>query len=116
MNEPLSDQWSSMQTLCMAVTLPVTVGVSLLLAWNSYLVYFNKTTIEHYEGVTARVLASQAGKGWSHPYDLGPCTNLALICGQKPQSWPFPTQASAAGDGVSHPGAWDRSALKDFSL
>lgn len=104
------------QTLCMAVTLPVTIGVTLLLTWNSYLVYLNKTTIEHYEGVTARVLASQAGKGWTHPYDIGPCANLTLICGEKPQLWPFPTRPSAAGDGISHPSVWEKHALKDFSL
>ena len=85
--ERLIESTITLQTLCMAVTLPVTIGVAMLLGWNTYLVYCNKTTIEHYEGVTARVLASQSGQAWKHPYDLGPCGNLAMICGQKPQLW-----------------------------
>lgn len=100
----------------MAVTLPVMIGVAMLLGWNAYLVYHNKTTIEHYEGVTARILASQAGKGWNHPYDLGPCSNLALICGHDAHCWPFPVRPAAAGDGVFHPGAWGCKEVFAFTL
>lgn len=94
------------QTLCTAVCLPVAIGLAMLLAWNGYLVYSNKTTIEHYEGVTARVLASRAGESWNHPYDLGLCTNLAVICGPRPQFWLFPVQVSAQGNGIGHATAW----------
>jgi len=47
------------QTVCMAVSLPLAIGLAMLLVWNAYLVYTNKTTVEHYEGVTARILASR---------------------------------------------------------
>ena len=43
----------------MAVSLPLAIGLVMLLVWNAYLVYTNKTTVEHYEGVTARILASR---------------------------------------------------------
>lgn len=104
-----------LQTLCTAISLPLAIGLAMLLLWNGYLVYSNKTTIEHYEGVTARVLASRAGETWNHPYDLGPCTNLAAICGPKPQLWLFPVQISADGDGIEHPTAWGNGAEADFS-
>lgn len=79
----------------------------MLLAWNAYLVYNNKTTIEYHEGVTARVAASKAGQAYKHPYDIGVCSNLAAICGPKPHLWLFPSSASAHGDGLSHLTAWD---------
>ena len=37
------------------MTLPLAVGLALLLGWNMHLVLGNKTTIEHHEGVTARI-------------------------------------------------------------
>ena len=43
------------QGLATAVTLPLAVGLALLLGWNMHLVLGNKTTIEHHEGVTARI-------------------------------------------------------------
>ena len=100
-----------MQTLCMAITLPLAIGLTILLGWNVYLVYTNKTTIEYHEGVTARVLASRAGQAWRHPYDLGLCANLAAICGPKPQLWLFPVAASAHGNGTGQLTAWDRRDL-----
>lgn len=92
----------------MAVTLPLAIGLALLLAWNAYLVFRNKTTIEYHEGVTAKVLASRAGQAYRHPYDLGLCANLAAICGPRPQLWLFASSASAHGDGTHHATAWDK--------
>jgi len=43
------------QVLATAVTLPLTIGLALLLGWNLHLALANKTTIEYHEGVTARV-------------------------------------------------------------
>ena len=37
------------------MTLPLAVGLAALLGWNAHLVLGNKTTIEHHEGVTARI-------------------------------------------------------------
>ncbi len=64
----------------MALTLPLAIGLLMLLVWNAYLVYTNKTTIEYHEGVTARIMAANSGRTWSHPYDLGLCANLAGAC------------------------------------
>lgn len=100
----------------MAITLPLAVGLLLLMAWNVYLVYTNKTTIEYHEGVTARVLASRAGQVYKHPYDLGLCANLWAICGPKPHYWLFPSSASAHGDGTEHRTAWDRCDSDELSV
>ena len=47
--------WVAAQTVCMALTLPLTVGLLMLLGWNLYLALINRTTIEYHEGVTANV-------------------------------------------------------------
>lgn len=96
-----------MQMICMAITLPLAIGLAMLLAWNVYLVYTNKTTIEYHEGVTAKVLASRAGQVYRHPYDLGLCANLSATCGPKPHLWLCPSSASGHGDGLGHLTAWD---------
>ena len=43
------------QSVCMAMTLPLTIGLIMLLFWNMHLALSNKTTIEHHEGVTAKI-------------------------------------------------------------
>lgn len=111
-----TDQKFGVQTACMAITLPLAIGLLLLLAWNVYLVYTNKTTIEYHEGVTAKVLASRAGQAYQHPYNLGLCANLWTICGPKPQYWLCPSTASAHGGGIGHLTAWDRRKSDDFGL
>jgi len=99
--------WATLQTVCMAVSLPLAIGLAMLLVWNAYLVYTNKTTVEHYEGVTARILASRAGQAWQHPYDMGLYTNLSTICGRRPHLWLFPVKVAAYGDGLGHVTMWD---------
>ena len=47
--------WLAVQTVCMALTLPLTVGLLMLLGWNLYLALVNRTTIEYHEGVTANI-------------------------------------------------------------
>ena len=39
----------------MALTLPLAIGLAMLLGWNLYLALSNKTTIEFHEGVTASI-------------------------------------------------------------
>jgi hypothetical protein len=41
--------WAAVQTVCTALTLPIAIGMLTLLAWNLYLLYQNKTTIEYHE-------------------------------------------------------------------
>ena len=52
-----------LQTVCLALTLPLAIGLAMLLGWNLYLALTNKTTIEFYEGVTASIQVCHA----SHP-------------------------------------------------
>ena len=46
-----------MQTVCLAFSMPLTIGLTMLLVWNLYLALQNKTTIEFHEGVTANMKA-----------------------------------------------------------
>lgn len=46
----------------MVVTVPLALGLAMLLGWNLHLALANKTTIEHHEGVTARIQA----RPWAH--------------------------------------------------
>ncbi|KAK9804819.1 hypothetical protein WJX72_007243 [[Myrmecia] bisecta] len=99
--------WAGLQTICTAITLPLTIGLVMLFIWNLYLVVTNKTTIEYHEGVTARIQAQRSGQEYEHPYDLGLCGNLHTIFGPKPSYWLLPG-VPAFGDGVSFVTAWDR--------
>ena len=57
-----------MQTVCMALTLPLTVGLLMLLGWNLYLALINRTTIEYHEGVTANVQARHCHASFLHAH------------------------------------------------
>lgn len=46
------------QTMCTGISLPLTIGLVMLLIWNLHLALHNKTTIEFHEGVTAKVQVS----------------------------------------------------------
>ncbi|KAK9800786.1 hypothetical protein WJX73_003252 [Symbiochloris irregularis] len=99
--------WAFVQTVCTALTLPLSIGLVMLLCWNVYLLLCNKTTIEYHEGVTAKFQALRSGQEYRHPYDLGLCSNLYAVFGPKPQHWMFPTRISAHGDGVQFNTIWD---------
>lgn len=45
----------TVQTVCLAFCMPLTIGLVMLLVWNVYLALQNKTTIEFHEGVTANI-------------------------------------------------------------
>ncbi len=47
--------WLTLQTVCTAVTLVISIGLVMLLVWNMYLIANNMTTIEYHEGVTAQI-------------------------------------------------------------
>ncbi|BDA49409.1 Palmitoyltransferase PFA4 [Coccomyxa sp. Obi] len=98
--------WAIMQTVCTGISLPLTIGLVMLLIWNLHLALHNKTTIEFHEGVTAKIQANKAGTSYKHPYDLGLCGNLHAICGDSLATWFVPTRAAAEGDGLSYPSGW----------
>ena len=47
-----------LQTVCTGISLPLTIGLVMLLIWNLFLALHNKTTIEFHEGVTAKIQVS----------------------------------------------------------
>lgn len=102
--------WALLQTVCTALSFPLSLGLLMLLCWNAYLVLYNKTTIEYHEGVSAKFQALRAGQEYRHPYDLGACPNLYAVCGPKPQHWLLPVGAAAHGDGVAYDTIWDPDA------
>jgi hypothetical protein len=67
----------------MALTLPLAIGLVMLLGWNLYLALSNKTTIEFHEGVTASIQVLSLADHCPH-HDM--CTQLrgraALVCTQ----------------------------------
>ncbi len=58
------------------MTLPLTIGLALLLGWNLHLALANKTTIEYHEGVTARVRV----RGMRRAADAPPLRGPAELC------------------------------------
>ena len=50
--------WKVLQTVCTGISLPLTIGLVMLLIWNLHLALHNKTTIEFHEGVTAKIQVS----------------------------------------------------------
>lgn len=103
-----------MQIVSTAVALPLVVGLGMLLFWNFYLFFSNRTTIEYHEGVrvagTAGAAALQpkhhhhrggnAHNAQQHPFDLGWHHNMHAVCGDDVLSWWVPIKAGAAGNGT----------------
>ena len=42
--------WAMMEVACLTLCFPLTIALVMLFGWHCYLVFNNKTTIEHYEG------------------------------------------------------------------
>ena len=123
--------WSHvlLQLLATAVAIPLTLSLFTLLVWNFNLLSQNKTTIEHHEGVAAKLNAAAAvvdgggGGGNSggakvglgvrgslhHPWDLGDWhSNVAVTFGEEVTDWVVPWRGAAAeGDGVGYKTKWD---------
>eukprot|EP00197_Chlamydomonas_leiostraca_P012381 CAMPEP_0202874016 /NCGR_PEP_ID=MMETSP1391-20130828/24525_1 /ASSEMBLY_ACC=CAM_ASM_000867 /TAXON_ID=1034604 /ORGANISM="Chlamydomonas leiostraca, Strain SAG 11-49" /LENGTH=316 /DNA_ID=CAMNT_0049555353 /DNA_START=59 /DNA_END=1006 /DNA_ORIENTATION=+ len=90
--------YALLQTVAFALALPLTVGLSFLLAYHCHLTLTNKTTIEYQEGVSAHFAALGGGPAvGDHPYDLGPCANLHEVCGDNPGVWPLPPCGACCG-------------------
>ncbi|CAI5502259.1 unnamed protein product [Closterium sp. Naga37s-1] len=85
---------SVLRALCLLVSLPLLIALVVLLVWHCYLIAINKTTIEHYEGVRARLVSPRpvvpSQPPPSHPYDLGIIANLSAVSTRNP----FPSASS----------------------
>ncbi|GJP42387.1 hypothetical protein CLOM_g1954 [Closterium sp. NIES-68] len=95
---------SVLRALCLLVSLPLLIALLVLLVWHCYLIAINKTTIEHYEGVRARLLSPRpvaTGQAPpSHPYDLGIIANLTAILGPVALCWLCPNDTRHISDGM----------------
>jgi hypothetical protein len=49
--------WAMAEVACLTLTFPLTIALVMLFGWHCYLVFNNKTTIEHYEGVRSKIVA-----------------------------------------------------------
>jgi len=88
---------------------PLTVALSVLLAWHIYLILRNKTTIEYHEGVRAMWLAEKGGDDYSHPYDLGAYENLISALGPNVLCWVCP-RSRHIGSGLRFQTAYEKKA------
>lgn len=82
---------------CLVVTFALNVALAFLFLWHVRLVINNKTTIEHYEGVTAK--HSNIPQIIEHPYSLGVVANLREILGRNIILW-FAPGCKISGDGT----------------
>jgi palmitoyltransferase len=111
--------WShaALQLLATTLALPLSLSILTLLVWNCHLLSQNKTTIEHHEGVAAKLSAAAAaegvgaGKSGKHPWDLGDWhENVSATFGESFTWWVVPslTTCAALGDGTEYPTKWDK--------
>ena len=106
---------AALQLLATAVAFPLTLSLVTLLIWNCHLLSKNKTTIEHHEGVAAKLNAAAAAEGAGlhgrsgvHPWDLGDWhRNVASLFGEDVTWWILPWKASAEGKGTGYITRWD---------
>lgn len=89
--------------------IPLSMALGVFLGWHVYLTLQNKTTIEHYEGVRAMLLAEQGGSVYSHPYDLGVYENLITVLGPNILCWVCPV-SSYIGSGLRFRTTYDHHA------
>jgi len=97
----VNSAFNSIQVLTIVVTCLVWLVLLSLLLWHLSLAASNKTTIEYYEGVNAKLIASKNGTFWRHPYDLGFTANLVTLFGKSPWKWLLPSPR-LEGDGLHH--------------
>lgn len=105
------------QLIATAMAFPLTLSLGTLLVWNCHLLSKNKTTIEHHEGVAAKLNAAAAaygvgaGRSGVHPWDLGDWhMNVAATFGEEVTWWLVPWRASAEGKGTEYVTRWDGGA------
>tara|TARA_B110000977_G_scaffold200781_1_gene292560 strand:- start:19683 stop:20738 length:1056 start_codon:yes stop_codon:yes gene_type:complete len=106
------------EVFSLTLAVPLTLALTLLLAWHVYLVSHNKTTIEHYEGVRSSHNSENGlpplhsvSQKTNHPYSLGLRANLREILGNRVICWLAPG-CSIAGDGLAFANANDYATWK----
>ncbi|CAI7847398.1 unnamed protein product [Closterium sp. NIES-54] len=111
---------SVLRALCLLVSLPLLIALVVLLVWHCYLIAINKTTIEHYEGVRARLVSPRpvvpSQPPPSHPYDLGIIANLSAILGPEALCWLCPNDTRHISDGLHFDTAYSISRRSQLSL
>jgi len=89
------------------IALAVFIALTLMLAWQSYLVLSAQTTIEFYFNRTAVGEAKKFGKFYRNPFDLGVGNNFQNFFGTRETrfwfSWLLPGGVKLTGDGVTYP-------------
>lgn len=115
--------WShaALQLLATTLAIPLSLSLFTLLVWNCHLLSQNKTTIEHHEGVAAKLSSAAAaegvgaGRSGKHPWDLGDWhENVVATFGESFTSWVVPRitrgfkGCRAEGNGTLFPTKWDR--------
>jgi len=89
------------------IALSVCIALSLMLAWQIYLVFSAQTTIEFYFNRTAISDAKKVGRAYINPFDLGVAGNFQTFFGTRDGkfwfSWLFPGGVKVVGDGITYP-------------
>ena len=100
------------------ISVPLSLSLITLLVWNCKLLSENKTTIEHHEGVAAKLSAPAAAQGAGvHPWDLGDWHDNVedVFGGVEKMVWPcggvggVGGGSAAEGNGVVFKTRWDGS-------
>lgn len=102
---------AALQLVATAAAVPLSLSLVTLLVWNCTLLGANKTTIEHHEGVAAKLSAAAAADGSAaaaHPWDLGDWhANVEATFGEDPAWWVAPWDPAAEGSGATFRTRWD---------
>jgi len=99
------------EVLALLAALPIAASLAYLSAWHARLLAAGQTTLEHFEGVTAKVVGGAAkgvaaaaalpgGAPLAHPYDRGPWENAVAVLGPDPLTWLIPPDPRAPGRGA----------------
>lgn len=105
---------------CFVIPLAVGLAVGLLLAWHTFLIATNQTTVEWYANATKSQSAASSRQRLhaqlqdTHEFNLGLATNWSLVFGVKPWDlrWLLPSMAPPPGNGVEYPTAQEPSLLR----
>lgn len=106
-------------TFMFVIAATVGLALGLMLAWHTYLVATNQTTIEFYVNrMHAKKLRTQ-GQVFRNPHDLGVARNWEMTLGSHPLSvgWLMPSLQAPQGNGVEYPTVFepDIREYRDFS-
>jgi len=83
----------------------VLVAMTFFIAWHTYLVLTNQTTIEFFSNWTDASDARRQGERWVNPYSVGMRDNFEQVFGlsRSHLAWLLPSRKPPPGDGISFP-------------